>query len=106
VIDEGLEGMINYLPYFNEEGDNLNTGCFPEIVEQNLLIDYPRIKRTFTIPRDYDLSKEIEEKEMIAQLKKNLEKGSKKHHGFCTPCSELDSFLPWSRLCIRVLLNP
>jgi len=23
VIDEWLEGMVNYLPYFNEKGDNL-----------------------------------------------------------------------------------
>src|SRR5262245_45309122 len=77
VIDEWLEGMVNYLPYFNEKGDNLNLGCLPEIIGQNLLADYPRIKRTFTVPRDYDLSKEIEEKELIAQLKKNLYRKSK-----------------------------
>jgi hypothetical protein len=77
VIDEWLEGMINYLPYFNAKGDNLNPGCLPEIIEQNLLVDYPRIKRTFTVPRDYDLSKEIEGKELIAQLKKNLYRKSK-----------------------------
>jgi hypothetical protein len=77
VIDEWLEGMVNYLPYFNEKGDNLNPGCLPEIIGQNLLSDYPRIKRTFTVPRDYDLSKEVEGKELIAQIKKNLYRKSK-----------------------------
>jgi hypothetical protein len=72
VRDEWLEGMINYLPYFNEKGDNLNPGCLPEIIKQNLLADYPRIKRTFTLPHGYDLSEEIDRKELIAQLKKNL----------------------------------
>jgi hypothetical protein len=77
VIDEWLEGMVNYLPYFNEKGDNLIPGCLPEIIGQNLLSDYPRIKRTFTVPRDYDLSEEVEGKELIAQIKKNLYRKSK-----------------------------
>jgi hypothetical protein len=69
--------MVNYLPYFNEKGDNLIPGCLPEIIGQNLLSDYPRIKRTFTVPRDYDLSEEVEGKELIAQIKKNLYRKSK-----------------------------
>jgi hypothetical protein len=77
VVDEWLEGMVNYLPLFNVKGDNLNSRCIPEILEKDLLADYPRIKRTFTVSRDYDLSKESEEKELIAQLKKNLYRKSK-----------------------------
>ncbi len=67
VIDEWLEGMIGYLPCFDGKGENLNPGCLPGIIEQDLLADYPRIRKAFTVGKPYKVTKEL-----ISLIKENL----------------------------------
>jgi hypothetical protein len=72
VIDEWLDGMIQYLPHFNEKGDNLNPNCIPEIIEQDLLADYPRIRRAFTVNEQYDLKNDSRRRALISLIRENL----------------------------------
>lgn len=72
VIDEWIEGMAFYLPWFDASGKNLNPKTFPEIINQNLLTGYPRIRYTFTLTRYYDLDIPNEKYKLIDSVKQNL----------------------------------
>jgi hypothetical protein len=76
VIDEWLDGMISYLPLFDEEGNNLNTQAIPEIDNKNLLNEYPRIKKAFTVERKYDISTFEQRVALIKVIKQNLKKSN------------------------------
>ena len=73
VIDEWIDGMIFYLPHF-KDGENVNPSSdyIPEIIESNLLEDYPRIRRAFIVKKEYDLTSESERAELVRAVKKNL----------------------------------
>lgn len=73
VVDEWIEGMICYLPqYFKIEERYIKTEYAPEIVDLDLLKDYPRIRKSFTVYRKYDLSREIDRYALIKDIKHNL----------------------------------
>lgn len=73
VVDEWLEGMVFYLPHLDPKGQNLNPHCLQEIVEHDLLDDYPRIKRAFSVNRHYDLSAQHDMELLIAHVKRKIE---------------------------------
>lgn len=78
VIDEWLEGMVFYLPIYNKsENVFISSKYAPDIVEQNLLNDYPRIKTAFSVYRRYDLSKEEDKSLIIGEIKYNLRQMAK-----------------------------
>lgn len=51
---EWIDGMINYLPVYHN-GNVINSdGCLIKILENNLLINYPRVKKSFEIKSTYN----------------------------------------------------
>jgi hypothetical protein len=76
IIDEWIDGMIYYLPHYNSDGRNLNENesCLLEIIENNLLHDYPRIKESFKVHKEFNLSKYEDKKELIKIVKANLKR--------------------------------
>ena len=64
VAYEWIDGMINFLPWFDLDGKNLNQGCLSGIVD--LVRVYPRLKNVFTFEKmpsnRKDLIKEIKKK--------------------------------------------
>jgi hypothetical protein len=70
VADEWLDGMIDYLPLFDEEG-KVHPESRSRTIEPGLLADYPRIRGAFIIedPNPYDRRKKL-----IEQIKKNIRK--------------------------------
>ncbi len=59
VVNEWIEGMIFYLPHFDESGNNLNHDPIAdEIVEKDLLKDYPRIRKALSVREPYPLNTE------------------------------------------------
>lgn len=73
VIDEWIEGMIYYLPHL-EDGKNVNQGSdhLVEIIEKNLLEDYPRIRNAFIVDRKYNLSDESDRRDLVRSVKRRL----------------------------------
>lgn len=73
IADEWLEGMIYYLPHF-KNGENVNTdeSCLSEIIEHELLDDYPRLKNAFTVSRAFDLGQFAERRALVRLVKRNL----------------------------------
>ena len=73
IIDEWLDGMIYYLPHFDGENNlNKNEECLLEIIE--MLNEYPRVKESFKVSSEFDLSKRAERKELVKIVKTNLRK--------------------------------
>jgi hypothetical protein len=73
VIDEWLEGMIYYLPLYSKSYNvYIKSAYAPDIVDHDLLKDYPRIKRSFSVYKKYDLSSESDRKSLIKEIKHNL----------------------------------
>lgn len=64
VAYEWIDGMINFLPWFDLDGKNLNQRCLPGTVD--LVKVYPRLKTIFTFEKmpsnRKDLIKEIKKK--------------------------------------------
>jgi hypothetical protein len=73
VIDEWIDGMVFYLPHF-KDGENINPSSdyISEIIQLNLLEDYPRIRRAFIVKKKYDLTSESERAELVRVVKRNL----------------------------------
>jgi hypothetical protein len=73
VIDEWIDGMVFYLPHFLE-GENVNQSSdyLSEIIQSNLLEDYPRIRQAFIVTKKYDLANEDERAELVRTVKRNL----------------------------------
>lgn len=79
VAYEWIDGMMDYLPLFDNGGNILNKGhCVDKISSKHdiLLRDYPRIKYTFTIPIDYDFetvySQHPDKQNLRLIIRKNL----------------------------------
>ena len=73
VIDEWIEGMIYYLPHF-KAGENVNRSSdyLAEVIDENLLEDYPRIRNAFIVSREYNLADETDRKDLVRSVKRRL----------------------------------
>ena len=75
IVDEWLEGMIYYLPHFDGEKNlNKDEDCLIEIIENDWLHEYPRIKETFLITIEFNLVEYEQRQELIKIVKANLKK--------------------------------
>jgi hypothetical protein len=73
IIDEWIDGMIYYLPhYMGEKNVNESSDYLKEIIEFNLLEDYPKIKKAFKVDRPYNLSEEEDRKDLVNSVKRKL----------------------------------
>jgi hypothetical protein len=73
VVDEWIDGMLSFLPVkVKSENTYINTSYAPEIIEKDLLKDYPRIKKTFTVYRKLDLTIAAERVELLREIKFNV----------------------------------
>jgi len=73
IIEEWLDGMIYYFPHLLD-GENVNRDkdCLLELLEEGRLHDYPRIRESFRVSREFDLSKLQDRVELIGVVKSNL----------------------------------
>lgn len=71
IVNEWLDGMVYYLPHFNGENNINNDECCLSEVTQ-MLHEYPRVKDSFTIRTQYNLSSHEERKELVKIVKTNL----------------------------------
>ncbi len=76
VVDEWIEGMIYYLPWFDESERNLNGEALPEIISENLLAGYPRIQQAFKVDKRYNLSSLGERMALVRLVKQNIKNPS------------------------------
>jgi hypothetical protein len=74
VVDEWIEGMAFYLPWFNKEGRNLNPKALQEIEQHNMMHDYPRVRRAFEVTRTYDFDSLNERMKLIDVVRENLKR--------------------------------
>ena len=71
VMNEWLDGMIDYMPWFSFDGENINTSS---IIDSKSLVKYPRIKNVFRIDKKYDLNLPKERKQLVEITKSNIKK--------------------------------
>lgn len=74
VAIEWLDGMIAYLPLFDERGFVLSNGKFNEIIECNMLENYPRIRKAFRISSLPNMKDAEARKRCIETILKNLKR--------------------------------
>ncbi len=74
VTDEWIEGMMIFLPWFDSEEKNLNESAIREIVTQDLLKNYPRMKAAFRVNRLYDMNIFGERMALVLRIKQNLKR--------------------------------
>jgi hypothetical protein len=72
VAVEWLDGMISFLPLFNERGDVISNGNFAEIIENKMLEGYPRILKAFRISKLPNMENADDRKHCIETILKNL----------------------------------
>jgi hypothetical protein len=73
VIEEWIEGMAFYLPWFNKRGDIVrpaNLKIKEELLEK-MLEGYPRIRRTFTFTQSYNLTIDAQKLSLITAVQNN-----------------------------------
>jgi hypothetical protein len=70
VIEEWLDGMIDYLPQLDENGHVRPE--HPGIVEARFLEGYPRIKEAFTMDRLYDMNSRDQRESWAWQVRKRV----------------------------------
>jgi hypothetical protein len=77
IIEEWTDGMLDYLPYFDESGNNINENPLSKEIEDHKYFNKnPRLRKTFTgssktkkaILKDGEVRKKL-----IAKVKENLE---------------------------------
>jgi hypothetical protein len=74
VMDEWLEGMLNYLPFFNSDGKLLNEKHTLKVVHNDPLLNgYPRIRKCFGHSRGEPDLYEKKLLDLVAKAKSNLE---------------------------------
>lgn len=74
VAIEWLDGMIAYLPIFNQRGEVISKGKFMEITEGNMLEGYPRILKAFRVSRLPDMKDQNDRKHCIETILKAVRK--------------------------------
>jgi hypothetical protein len=72
VAVEWLDGMISFLPLFNERGDVISNGKFAEIIENKMLEGYPRILKAFRISKLPNMENADDRKHCIETILENL----------------------------------
>jgi hypothetical protein len=81
IIEEWTDGMLDYLPYFDENGNNINKNLLSEKIETHKSFDKnPRLRKTFTASnktKKLVLRDEQFKKKFISNVKENLEEMKK-----------------------------
>jgi hypothetical protein len=73
IIDEWIDGMIYYLPYFvNGENKNQGSDYLKEIEESELLEEYPKLREAFSVEDIYDLTDKNQREKLVRAIKGNL----------------------------------
>jgi hypothetical protein len=67
VIEEWLDGMIDYLPLFDSATGEVRPD-HPGIVELNLLEGYPRIRTIFTVDASYGLASRDQRMALVRRI--------------------------------------
>lgn len=88
VIDEWIDGMIDYLPLFNQKNEVINSAyCLPQFLTLRLLKRYPRIGMAFKLKGNYNFdiiyspfessesileNRKTERRRLIKEIRRNL----------------------------------
>lgn len=77
VVEEWLDGMIDYLPQLDGEGKAHLKSWRNGMTEPKMLKGYPRIEDAFTVDEPCDLGSRGERDELIEHLRGKVQKRSK-----------------------------
>jgi hypothetical protein len=77
VVEEWLDGMIDYLPQLDREGKAHPQSWQNRMVEPELLDGYPRIETAFTVDEPYDLESRVKRGKLIEHLRGKVQKRSR-----------------------------
>lgn len=74
VVNEWLDGMIEYLPQLDQERNPREDPNRTRMIDPVWLKDYPRIEQAFSVDQFYDLENLKQRRDLIRRIRKNLKK--------------------------------
>lgn len=74
VVEEWLDGKIEYLPQLDHEGKPYPDHHRTRMIDPVWLEDYPRIERAFSVDKFYDLEDPEQRQCLVKRIRENLKK--------------------------------